>query len=351
MTTRALRGIAWLATALALGLWLATATASAQEEPYDDAAYQRLIAQALEEFQRSNWDEAEGLFAQAHRIHPNARTLRGVGIAAFEARRYVRALEYLRNALRSVSNPLTDDQRVEVSSAIERAERYVATLELTLEPPDADVRVNGEPLASTGAARTAQVDPGLVQVQASAPNHVSSARELRVAAGEHSRLVLRLVPDRAETTRADVADAAYAQTTAAPTRVDGGAADASASGSSSSTAPQFGAWKWVTLGVGGLALLGGGAAHVKRELTASDHNADGDCLQLEAGEKAPDHCHRYREQIGDAELWMAVGYTSGGLLIGLAVAMFALEGSSDASPQHAGGCELGLAAMQCALRF
>jgi len=315
----------------------AVATARAQDQPYDEAEYQRLIGQALDEFGRGNWDEAEGLFAQAHRIHPNARTLRGLGVSAFEARRYVRAIEHLQAALSSSVNPLSDEQRAEVQRALERAESYVATVEITVDPAAADVRVNGEVL-EPGRVRVARVDPGLVQVQASASRFASSARELRVAAGERTRLSLQLVPERAQLTGDDAG-------ARRPVAVDPHADRAPLGG------PRFHAWKWITLSVGGVALLGGGTAHLIRELTVTDYNADDRCLVVAPGEDVPGRCRDYRDTVRDTEVAMAIGYAAGGLLVGAAVAMFVLEGGADPTPERAAGCTVDLGAMRCLVRF
>jgi tetratricopeptide (TPR) repeat protein len=61
--------------------------------------YKALIKQAVQEFEAANWPEAFALFKRAHDIEPNARTLRGIGIAAYEMRDYVQSIGYLQTAL------------------------------------------------------------------------------------------------------------------------------------------------------------------------------------------------------------------------------------------------------------
>jgi hypothetical protein len=319
----------------------ASGAASAQDAAHDEARYQELIGQALDEYERGNWDEAEGLFAQAHRIRPNARTLRGIGIAAFEARRYVRAVAHLRAALGSSVNPLTREQRTEVERALERAQTYVATIEITTDPAAAEVRVNDEPLAGGGAVRLARVDPGLIQLRASAPSHSTSVRELRVAAGERQRLLVQLVPLRATPTRAAPAGTAK----------DRGDAPISARSAPPPDGPRFGAWKWLALGVGGLALLGGGSAHVMREVTASDYNHDASCLTVAAGADLPNRCRTRRQRMRDTELFMALGYGAGAMFVGGALLMLVLEGGAETTSERADGWRLGVGAVQCFARF
>jgi tetratricopeptide (TPR) repeat protein len=87
----------------------------------EDSHYRQLIAQAVEEFHASHFVEARALFERAHAISPNARTFRGLGITAFELRRYTLAVRELNAALEDLRNPLPPALREEVSTALARA--------------------------------------------------------------------------------------------------------------------------------------------------------------------------------------------------------------------------------------
>src|SRR5689334_12069641 len=93
------------ARALVLAVLLAPTAGAAQDET-DGApeGYEALIEAALTEFGAGHWEEARALFRQAHASFPNARTLRGMGMASFELRDYPEALGELGAAL-------TDDRR------------------------------------------------------------------------------------------------------------------------------------------------------------------------------------------------------------------------------------------------
>lgn len=86
------------------------ASAHAATAEYDDA-----IRRAIEEFDAGHWGEARALFRRAHEISPNARTWRGLGITAFELRRYVDAVSELEAALTNTLKPLTEKQRERTS--------------------------------------------------------------------------------------------------------------------------------------------------------------------------------------------------------------------------------------------
>jgi hypothetical protein len=93
---RGKRALAWLFGLLGL---LAMATpVRAQVPPV--AGYRDLVAEATREFSAGNFAEARTLFEQAHAAKPSARTLRGLGLTAYELRRYVQAVSELEAALR-----------------------------------------------------------------------------------------------------------------------------------------------------------------------------------------------------------------------------------------------------------
>lgn len=107
------------------------------------AEVQRLLAEAVAEYDAARYPEALALFQRAHALTPTARTLRGIGMAAFESGHYVMALRALRQALVATERPLTGEQRDHVTRLIARTEVFVATLELTVSPVGATVLVDG----------------------------------------------------------------------------------------------------------------------------------------------------------------------------------------------------------------
>lgn len=129
----------------ALPLWVALlvalpcARAVAQGPPAD---YRRLVGDAVGEFEEANWPEARALFERAHDLYPNARTLRGIGMCAFEMRDYQDAVENLLFALEDTRRPLTPEQRRATEDLAERAMGFIGRFALTLEPPEAQLTVD-----------------------------------------------------------------------------------------------------------------------------------------------------------------------------------------------------------------
>jgi hypothetical protein len=120
----------------------------AQQASFDAAAepagYRDAINAAIEEFNAKNYEEAREQFAAANKLFPNARTMRGLGVTGFELRHYPEAVMYLRQALESELRPLEGDLRTSTEVLLRRAEGYVGTVTLELEPSTMVFLVDGE---------------------------------------------------------------------------------------------------------------------------------------------------------------------------------------------------------------
>lgn len=141
-----MRSPAWLARSmvLAAAIVVFTPTAHAQEGETPPARYQELVDRALAESAAGRWEEARAAFREAHELFPNARTLRGIGVVAFEIRDYVDAVRNLRLALAETRRALTPEQRREVEELLGRSLALVARYDASSLPPDAVIVVDGQ---------------------------------------------------------------------------------------------------------------------------------------------------------------------------------------------------------------
>lgn len=173
---------------LALSVW-----AGAPHARADGAQdYGELIREAVGEFERGNWEEAHVLFRRAHALSPNARTFRGLGITAFESRRYVEAISALESALVDENKALTPEQRSEVESVIARARTFVAIYRIRVRPDDAEVLVDG---ARVDPSRELVLDPGEHAFVARAAGHEDYQAIQRANAGSKNELEIELRPE------------------------------------------------------------------------------------------------------------------------------------------------------------
>jgi tetratricopeptide (TPR) repeat protein len=94
----------------------------ASAQSHDDGGYQRLVGQALAEYEALHYAEALELFQDAYERRPTARVLRGIGKSLFGLERYVECVDVLRRALASDVEPLTPALRDDVEQLLFRAE-------------------------------------------------------------------------------------------------------------------------------------------------------------------------------------------------------------------------------------
>ncbi|MDB4989923.1 MAG: hypothetical protein JWN04_5101 [Myxococcaceae bacterium] len=159
-----------------------TAEAEAQS-----AEYRETIEQALSEFKHKNWPESRVLFRRAHELSPSARTLRGIGMVSYEMRDYVNAVVSLTAALAEPRQALTDTQRKECEVLLARARTFVGAYTLKLEPPQADVSLDGASLARDVEGHVL-VPFGEHTLRATAPGFQDSNSRLSVQGGEQGEL-------------------------------------------------------------------------------------------------------------------------------------------------------------------
>jgi hypothetical protein len=160
LDSRARRRAVWLLAALGACL-LAPATALSQDA--GDAAYRSAIDEAVQEFSAGRWEEARTLFKRAHELSPNARTLRGMGMSAFEMRLYVQAIRELDGALRDTRKPLDGELRAQVQQLIVKARSFVGRVMPLVEPGEAKLLIDGrDPVREPDGSVLLDVGPHVI---------------------------------------------------------------------------------------------------------------------------------------------------------------------------------------------
>ncbi|HEX6241091.1 MAG TPA: tetratricopeptide repeat protein, partial [Polyangiales bacterium] len=182
----AAHGWAWLLAAL---VPLLAAQAEAQPDPL-----QRTLQQAVEEFDAGRFVEAQAHFREAHALSPSARTLRALGMVAFELHDYAACVSYLEQALASTVKPLDASLRREAKAVLARAEKSVARVVFQLSPRDAQLRVDEAPVLVSEGSPVA-LNPGhhVIAVQAAGRSPLDT--EIVLQPGEERVLSLALAPE------------------------------------------------------------------------------------------------------------------------------------------------------------
>jgi hypothetical protein len=190
---------------LSFAMLLVSATSLAAA-PKDPPGYTEAVNLGLAEFEAQNFVEARAHFARAHALSPSARTLRALGMVAFELKHYLECVDYLTQALASTERALDGEKRAQAERLRERANGYVGRYQLDLQP-HTQVSVNGS-LTVLGPGGQLALEAGDHVLEFRATGHVASRRTLTVQGGEHETLRVELavltvaVPDK--DTRPDV---------------------------------------------------------------------------------------------------------------------------------------------------
>jgi tetratricopeptide (TPR) repeat protein len=178
-----MRSLFWLA----LSLWLASTSVRAQDTSAEPAGYREAVDEAVSELAARNYDEARALFARAHALYPNARTLRGLGFAEFELRNYVACIEQLEQALAANERPLQGALRADTERLLERAQHFVGVYTVDAKPAASRVVVDG----AAAELPILRLDPGKHELELySKSGYTSEKRTLNVRGGERQTLTV-----------------------------------------------------------------------------------------------------------------------------------------------------------------
>jgi hypothetical protein len=247
-------------------LWFFPCPLGAQDRPQSSIEpattststdYDKLLDRAVEAFEAKDYPKARELFEQAYVIRPNARVLRGLGISALHLERFGVAKRELTEALREPEQPLTANQREGVTELLSWMRVNLGTLQLLLDPLDAQVMLDHKPVEETQLV----LKPGAHHVRVSFNGYITEEHTVQVAAGQDYTLRITLAPKTSGSAPTPVVSAAAAAEAAPSAAVAGSsrsplqpAGQPVRDDESSSVLEQW--WFWTAIGV----VVAGGVA-------------------------------------------------------------------------------------------
>jgi hypothetical protein len=181
----------WCAWAL-IACAVAAPRARAQAEA-EDPGYRQTVDDAVREFAAGHWEEARALFKRAHDVSPNARTLRGMGMAAFELRMYVQAMRELDASLHDPRKPLDAELRAQVEQLMAKSREFAGRVTLVLQPPEAKPLIDGKELQSEPDG-SVLLDVGTHVISATANGYKSTNIRFNVEGGSDQAVRVALEP-------------------------------------------------------------------------------------------------------------------------------------------------------------
>lgn len=258
MLTSRLRGIRpWSLGLLALWsvcAWSPPVRAQESASVRDTAAARALFREGVACTDRRDWDCAADRFGRAYRVRPSPVLAYNLGHALIELGRLVEGVEILQQMLREDSGP--DAVRADARRALEAAAPRIGRLTVHATGPTRGVQlsIDGHELASSLLGAAAPVDPGERLVEARRDGEVVASVRVRVPEGGAQTVELalpELPPDEASE------DPVVA--TLAPSAVPTAAETARAAELAGATDRGGDDGPWIALGIGGAALVVGGA--------------------------------------------------------------------------------------------
>jgi hypothetical protein len=328
---------------LAFSILLLVASGSGRVARADEIGYEQLVRDALSEFRAGRYLESHALFQQAHELKPSARTLRGMGQAAFGAKSYAQAIVDLTAALASDTNPLTPKMQREAEATIARARNYTGRFRVTLDPPDAELTVDGgRPVYDADGALL--LDVGLRQVAVRAPGRADRESTLQVAGGEERPLSLSVSLAATPTDRDPLAGV---DTSTPPDLRERQLEPTRPLPEPKEVERPF---PWLALGAFGLSAAGiaGGIASLQLR---NSHISSWNAHNCPADPDTPD-CHFWRDGWETATTWEIISFGLAGAFAATGVLLLVIHGNSDTESETAITCgPSGLVGVSCQMRM
>ncbi len=136
-------------------------------------------------------------FQEAYRIAPNARLLFNIGQTYDELQDFAGAVKAFRAYLAEGGASVTKARRADVEKDLRRLEAHVATVEITVSEPDADVLAEGDrriELGKSPIASAVLLNGGQWTIVATKPGFERAEEHLTAAGGDKKKIALTVVP-------------------------------------------------------------------------------------------------------------------------------------------------------------
>jgi tetratricopeptide (TPR) repeat protein len=164
--------------------------AAAPDAPADPAARAKQLKDlGAEAFERGDDEAALDYFWRAYRTYPSPKLLFNIGLADDRLGRWADAIEAFRLFLADAPDAPAA-AREHAQAAVQRLEPRVGRLMIVVEPPDAELTLDGAPLALRGSLL--RVMPGAHTLAAAKAGFSPQSERLAIEAGQSRTVELKL---------------------------------------------------------------------------------------------------------------------------------------------------------------
>ena len=140
------------------------------------------------------WEDAERAYRAAWQLQQRPDIAGELGAAELALGRHREAAEHLQIAVEGADG-LSPEQQLRFQAARRKAEQEVATLAISVHPPQARLFVDGRPLGPSHLSYLVYVEPGRHTIRATLADHEDTQVQVDVPRGRVQSLPLRL-PER-----------------------------------------------------------------------------------------------------------------------------------------------------------
>jgi hypothetical protein len=176
----------------------ATPSEAAASAPEADAAAtanaRRHFHLGVKLYRDANYQGALAEFEAAYRDKPGPGSLQNVALCLKALFRYAEAASSLRLLLSRHADELSAGEREAMAKTLQEFESLVGKLELTVEPPHAELTLDGRAVPRDERARGILLNVGEHTVSAEAAGFARHVQVVRIASQQNLRLTLQLKP-------------------------------------------------------------------------------------------------------------------------------------------------------------
>lgn len=236
-------------TALALGFAVLSVSGAAIGQEADTDRAKAAFQKGKQAYQDGNYEEAAAAFREAYEIKPTWKVLYNIAQCEALAKRHGLAFEAFQKYLSQGGDDISTERRDEVLAEIDRLQRMVGSVEVTA-PAGASVSIDDRPRGKTPLPGRLKLAAGVKHtVRIELGGEVLLERTVLVSSGETIEV------EAAEPEVSDAPDPSGEESDVSDLPDESDGSDLSSDGSDSSSIHN---WGWVTLGLGGALLVGGG---------------------------------------------------------------------------------------------
>jgi hypothetical protein len=287
-----------------------TATAQLAGDKADE-----LIAKGIELRKRGDDRAALSLFQQAYAAAPAPRAAGQLALAEQALGRWVAAEGHMTEALRSTSDPWVRKNYSSLAGALQMMQSHLGHIEVTGEPPGAEVFVDGQPVGKLPLADPVRVAAGSIDVELRAPGFVSAGKTVVVPANGYERTFASLYRQVSVPSQVIQATPVAAVQTSSPSR----------------PSELRASYKWIAWGAGAIGLVFGAYGAIENgrrtdAFTAAGCRLDNQGVAVLAATRAYDaHCNSLKGDYESATTIAVAGFVVGGVLAAAGAVLWVTE--------------------------